>query len=203
MKSFSLRPCLPPRQFPIVLLLVAIALVQCKKNGGSPTGNNATSGTYYMRFTLNGTAVNYTSDPNASLSFLSALGLYNGALATYSNIYIGAKDAVIITLFSTKSIAAGIAYNDPLKAQETSGALMPQAEIFWYDSTGVSWITAGTFSDANGNVSLPGVVADAKVTVTDLTTTTVKGTFSGTVYRPDFARYEVISNGEFFLKRNQ
>ncbi|HEV9035905.1 MAG TPA: hypothetical protein VGQ51_04770 [Puia sp.] len=85
---------------------------------------------------------------------------------------------------------------------ETNGAQLPQAELFWYDSTGVGYLTAGTMSDANGHVSLSGVVADAKVTITDLTATYVKVTFSGTVYRPDFAVSRVITNGEFYLKRN-
>lgn len=187
----------------IALLLMATALSECKKSGGTANTGNGNSGGYYMRFDLNGKAVDYESDPNATLSFLSGLALYNGALSAYSNIYNGAKDAVVITLFSTTAISAGVGYNDPLKALAGNGDPEPQAEVFWFDSTGVSWITAGAFSDANGNVSLPGVVANAKVTITDLTSTYVKGTFSGTVYRPDFAVSNVISDGEFYLKRNQ
>ena len=183
------------------LLLVSMALVQCKKSGAS-NGNNGNPNGYYTRFKLDGAAVNYTSDPNATLSFLSGEGLYNGALSTYSNVYNGAKNAVIITLFSTSAIAANVPYNDPQKARESNGAQLPQAEVFWYDSAGVSFITAGTFVDANGNVSLHGVVADAKVTITELTAAYVRGTFSGTVYRPDFAVSRVISDGEFYLKRN-
>ncbi|HVS95013.1 MAG TPA: hypothetical protein VHE54_00955 [Puia sp.] len=191
-----------PRLTGVTLLLASLALAQCRKSGGSSNGNNGNPNGYYMRFRLDGAAVSYTSDPNATLSFLSAEGLYNGALATYSNINNGAKNAVIITLFSASAIAANVPYSDPQKARQTNGTQVPQAVVFWYDSTGVSFLTAGTFVDANGNVSLHGVVADAKVTITELTATSVRGTFSGTVYRPDFAVSRVISDGEFYLKRN-
>lgn len=186
-----------------LLLLVPIALSQCKKSGGTASGSNSSGNgsTYYMRFKLNGNSVEYDSEPSATLTHSSSDGLYSAVLFAYKDVNAGSKNAATIIVYSASAIAANVGYNDPQKAQETDGSLVPQSTVFWYDSTGTGYLTAGEFSDANGNIPVAGIVADARLTITELTTTDVKGTFSGTVYRPDLAVSDVITDGEFYLKR--
>lgn len=176
-------------------------LPQCKKS--SSTGGSGNSGGYYLKFKINGTPVEYTSDAYASINKVNGDGLYGAELIAYQNINAGAKDAVTIILFSSSPIVANASYNDPTKATETNGSQVPESVIFWYDSTGTSYLTAGAISDANGNTPLTGVVANSQLTITELTSADLKGTFAGTVYRPDFATSESITDGEFYLKREQ
>jgi len=156
-----------------------------------------------MRFKLNGVQVEYTSQPFAGLSQVKNDSVYTAALVAYKDVNAGAKNAITITVFTKGPLATGIGYNDPLKTRKANGDLLPQTVIFWYDSTATGYLTAGTLSDASGNVPLPGVVANAKLTITGLTSAYVKGTFSGTVYRSDFARSASITDGEFNLRRSQ
>jgi hypothetical protein len=185
------------------LTIVALTLSHCKKSSGSGSGNNNNGNGYYMKFDLNGNPVDYGSDALAELSFSSSDGLYSAALIAYKDVNAGAKNAVTILAYSSSGIAANVGYNDPGKAAETNGAQVPQSTIFWYDSTGAAYLTAGEFADASGNMMISGAVADCKLTITELTNTDVKGTFSGTVYRTDFSTSDVITNGQFYLKREQ
>ena len=111
--------------------------------------------------------------------------------------------AVTIILFSSNPVAVNTPYNDPAKATETNGSSVPESVIFWYDYAGAGYLTAGAISDANGSTPLPGVVANAQLTITEITANDLRGRFSGTVYRSDFATSETIANGEFYLKRQQ
>ena len=185
------------------LALVSLTLFCCKKSSSSKSGSNNGGSGYYMKFKLNGVDVNYGSDALAELSHSSSDGLYNAALIAYQDVNAGAKNAVTILVYSSGAIAANVGYNDPGKAAETNGAQVPQSTVFWYDSTGAAYLTAGEFSDASGNMIISGTVADSKLTITELTNTDVKGTFSGTVYLSDFSKSAAITDGQFYLKREQ
>lgn len=191
---------LKPASF-AALILLAFTLSHCKKSGGSGS-SSGNSGGYYLKFNLNGNAIDYTSVPAANLPAVNSDGLYSAVLVAYQNIDNGAKNAVTITIFSSTAIAANVAYADPQKATETNGSQVPEATVFWDDSTGTGYLTAGLLSDANGNVPIAGVVADAKVMFTELTSTYVKGSFSGTIYNSgNFSEYNSVTDGEFYLKR--
>jgi len=189
--------------FRSLLYLAAILPVlfsNCKKSSSSP--GSGSSSAYYMRFKMNGSSVEYNSQAFAEISHLTSNNLYSCVMAAYKDVNAGAKNAITITVFSADPIAAGVGYNDPLKAQG-SGAIVPETTIFWYDPTGAGYLTAGSLSDNTGNTPIAGVVANAKLTITELTSAYLKGTLSGTVYRSDFATSEVITEGEFYLKRSQ
>lgn len=185
------------------LTFVALALFCCKKSTSPGGGNNNSGNGYYMKFKLNGAAVDYGSDALAELSYSSSDGLYNAALIAYQDVNAGAKNAVTILVYSSGNIATNVGYNDPGKAAETNGAQVPQSTVFWYDSTGAAYLTAGEFSDASGNMMISGAVADCKLTITELTSADVKGTFSGTVYLSDFSKSASITEGSFYLKREK
>ena len=173
----------------------------CKKSNSNSANSSGSNG-YYMRFKMGGSSVEYGSQAFAEIAHLSSNNLYTCVMAAYKDVNAGAKNAVTITIFSADPIAAGVGYNDPLKAAG-SGGNVPETTIFWYDATGAGYLTAGSLSDNTGNTRIAGVVANAKLTITELTSTYLKGTFSGTAYRSDFATSEVITEGEFYLKRTQ
>lgn len=190
--------------FRSLLYLAAILPVlfsNCKKSSSSP-GSGSGSG-YYMRCKLNGASIEYNSQAFAGISHLTSNNLYTCVMGAYKDVNAGLKNAFTITIFSASPISANVGYNDPLKAQEANGAIVPQTTIFWYDSTGAGYLTAGQFADNSGNTPLSGVVANAKLTITEITSAYLKGTFSGTVYRSDFGRTEAITDGEFYVKRSQ
>ncbi|HET6252445.1 MAG TPA: hypothetical protein VFE32_00155 [Puia sp.] len=184
------------------LSLLAITLSHCKKSNSSGNGNNGNGSGYYFKFKLNGASVEYDSEPVAELSPTNSEGLYSAALIAYQNVNAGSKNAITILAYSSNTIAANVPYNDPSKATEANGAPVPQSTVFWYDSTGVSYLTAGEFADASGNIPIAGMVANSKLTITDLTSTYLKGTFSGTVYNAgNLSASITITDGEFYLKR--
>jgi hypothetical protein len=185
------------------LTLIVITLSNCKKSGSGNNGGGNGSG-YYMKFNLNGKAVEYDSQPIAELNTVNSDGLYSAVLLAYQNVNAGSKNAVTITVFSSTAIAANVAYDDPKKATETNGSQAPATTVFWEDSTGTGYLTAGEFSDANGNMLIGGIVANAKLTITELTNAYLKGTFSGTVYNSgDLSVSDAITDGEFYLRRTQ
>jgi len=181
--------------------ILSILFSNCKKSSSDP-GNGNGSG-YYMRCKLSGASVEYTSQAFASISHLTSDNLYTCVMGAYKDVNAGAKNAFTVTIFSVNPIAANVGYNDPLKAQGSSGNTVPQTTIFWYDATGAGYLTVGSLSDNSGNTSISGVVANAHLTITELTSTYLKGTFSGTVYRSDLSTSEVVTDGEFYLKRSQ
>ena len=184
------------------LTLVTLILSDCKKSGGSSGSGNGSG--YYLKFNLNGKAVEYDSEPIAELNKINSYGLYSAVLLAYQNVSAGTKNEMTITVFSSTAIAANTPYEDPQKATETNGSQVPEATLFWSDSTGTGYISAGEFADANGNILISGMVANAKLTITELTSSDLKGTFSGTVYNSgNLAVSDVITNGEFYLKRTQ
>ncbi|HTR27962.1 MAG TPA: hypothetical protein VMH27_01760 [Puia sp.] len=183
------------------LTLITLVLSQCKKSGGSKSPNNGSG--YYMKFNLDGKAVEYSSQPVAEVPKPNSDGLYSAVLIAYQNVNAGTPNSITIIVYSSSAIAANVAYNDPGKATETNGSQVPQSTVFWYDSSAAGYLTAGEFADASGNVLLSGVVANSMVTITELTGSDVKGTFSGTVYRSDFGKSDVITDGQFYLKREQ
>jgi len=190
-----------PGALPILTaLLMVLTLPSCKKSSSS--GPSSGSG-YYMKFKLNGVQVEYDSQPIAALSYSSQDSIYTCVIAAYKDVNAGLENAIAITVLSNSAIVAGAKYDDPAKAREVNGEVAPQNTTFYYDSTANAWLTMGNLVDANGNVSLPGIVANAQLTITELTSSYMKGTFSGTVYKSStLSQYYSITEGEFYLKRS-
>ena len=194
MNSSSFRSAL------YIAVILPFFFSNCKKSSGP--GNGSGGSGYYMKFKMGGSSVEYDSQAFAEIAHLTSNNLYSCVMAAYKDVNAGLKNAVTVTIFSASPIAANVGYNDPLKAQGSSGPV-PETTIFWYDATGTGYLTAGSLSDNTGNTPLAGVVANAKLTITELTSTYIKGTFSGTAYRSDFTTSEAITEGEFYLKRTQ
>lgn len=191
--------------FRSVLYLAAILpffFSDCKKSSSGPASGSGGNG-YYTRFKMNGSSAEYDGQPFAGITLLKSDSLYTCVMVAYKDVNAGLKNAVTIIIYSANPIAANVGYNDPLKSRRSNGIMVPQTTIFWYDSTGTGYLTAGEFADNTGNTGIAGVIANAKLTITEMTSASVKGTFSGTVYRSDLARSAAITDGEFYLKRSQ
>lgn len=185
-----------------VLAIAGFGLSSCKKSGGAGDSGSNGSG-YYMKFKLNGVQMEFDSQPIAGISYSSQDNIYTCVIAAYKDVNSGLKNAVAITLFSNSVIAANVNYNDPAKAKEANGDILPQNTIFFYDSTANAFLTMGALADASGNIPLPGVVANAQLTITEMTSSYIKGSFSGTVYKSStLNQYYSITGGTFYLKRS-
>src|SRR5579863_2367401 len=133
----------------VALVVVAFTLSHCKKTGGSNNGGSGNSGGYYLTFNLNGAPVDYASEAAAALNKVNPDGLYSAVLEAYKDFTIGSvTNEITITLFSASPIAA-TTYEDPHKADETNGSQVPQAEVFWEDSTATGFLTVGALADSN------------------------------------------------------
>lgn len=177
----------------------------CQK-GNSNSGDNATPD-YYISFKVNGIQKKYTNQAIASISFSSQSKLYDGVFAGYQINNVTTKSHIGLFIFDNNDISAKI-YQDPQKATAADGSKMTSVLINYYNDDGKGYLSMGPMVDENGN-SLPGlsnVLADAKVTITTLTSGYVEGSFSGTLMLSTDATFQTrvaITEGKFILKRIQ
>ena len=170
----------------ITLRTTVTALVFCSALtlgcGGDSTGPDSgqnQGGEFYVRFRANGTQVVFNL-PNNELATFDKIGSEfhfgtSGAAANGNNISLAVFDVAAITTASYVG----------LTTVNSSGGYR-LAEIL-YTVGGVQYEN----TDAN---------QDHRITITEITPTTVKGTFSGTMKasgRPNIS----ITNGEFYTKR--
>ncbi|MDP4255878.1 MAG: hypothetical protein Q8938_17850, partial [Bacteroidota bacterium] len=159
---------------------------------------------YYMKFKLDGVQTEYDSEPIAGISYNSSERLYSLVIAAYKDVNAGIKNEVTIIGYSKTTFAANVPYNDPAKAVENNGSPLPAMTVFYNDPDANGFLTAGEFADAAGNMLIPGMIANAKLTITELATGYVKGSFSGTTYKAsDFSKTHAITEGTFYLQRTQ
>lgn len=195
-KSFLKRMCW--------LLAVAIVLGGCHKGNDS---KESAVPEYYISFKANGVQKRYTGQALGSFGYSSQDVLYNGVLQGYSGTVSSDKEHIGIILFDNGAIAAGTTYQDPQKAINNSGAEVPRVLINYLDVDGNGYISMGPMVNKNGQINpFPGsdnIVADAKVSISKLTSSVVEGTFSGTTYLSTDATFKtkiVLTEGKFILK---
>lgn len=110
-------------------------------------------------------------------------------------------------LLLSENPITNITYQDPFKAVNTDNDSLSQVHFTYYDEFSAGHLSLGTVADINGNVYDPynnNLVADAKVTISELTAEYAKGTFSGTVFDSVYTtgtKRVSITNGEFYLER--
>jgi hypothetical protein len=191
----------------VILLLAAGALLPfqgCKKGGqtANPAGGG---GSYEVSFKANGAQIKYTSEAAAVFTHTATDNLYSGLLEGFQDYNSTGGEHIAILLYDNKAIATGV-YQDPEKAADASGTKTPKVLINYYKDAADNYISMGTFVDENGNMP-PGTgtaVADAKVTITKVTATTVEGSFSGTVFLStdaSFGSKVTLTDGKFSVKR--
>jgi hypothetical protein len=166
-----LTPSVPRR--PLWSLLAGVSLLIGCSN--SSTGPNASG--HYVRFNANGTQVSFTIDASLQAAFAHAGNAYDATLTgsdLNGSISLTVLDVVAIT---TKQYAG---------YQISGGGLVGVLIVYQQSGAGYRSVTTSA--------------SDAVITITDITATEVKGTFSGTLKRngqPDI----VVTNGEFSVHR--
>jgi hypothetical protein len=139
-----------------------------------PTGNNG----HFLRFDANGSQVNFTAEASLIAAFAHAGNEFNALMTGYdatSNASLQVFDGAAVT---TKRYGG----------YDIVGGALVGVLITYQPSQGVVYSSIAT------------ATSDAVITITDMTATEVKGTFSGTLQangHPDI----VVTNGEFSLNR--
>lgn len=155
------------------LILMLILAVSCAKDDEIP-------GEYYMRFKANGNSVEYTYQLGLIASFSQSENQYVGTISGMND----ASSNFSLLLYDNVPITESVYSGYDVSVGGTVGVLFAHKE------------------KESGAVFSSGVTADydARVTLTEITETGVKGTFSGIVKatgHPDIN----ISDGSFFVKR--
>lgn len=204
-----MRKLISYRLFYFALVACIILVADSCQKGKNGSGNENTTPEYYISFKANNVQKKYMSQALASLGYTAQNKLYNGVLQGYKNYTASAEEHVGIIIFDNSMVAVNT-YQDPQKATSADGSKVPRVLLNYLDDAGNNFISAGPLTDENGQIpALPGVadvVADAKVSITRLTSSYVEGTFSGTTYLSTDASLNtkvVISEGKFILKRLQ
>ena len=166
--------CPLPRRALAPLVLALAFLAGCS-SGNSTTGPSGDS--YYLRLKANGTQVQFTNDASLQGAFSQSGIQYNGLFTGFdaaSNMSLQVFDGAAITPKSYSGF-------------DISGGALRGVLLTYQDTGGVVYGSGG-----NGT--------DAVVTITEMSQTAVKGTFSGTVKvngHPNVA----ITAGEFVVHR--
>lgn len=160
----------------LLILFLCISFISCKDDNDG--GNN--NSTYFMSFKVDGTLVSYSNQ----FSLNATLGQSG---AQYLNTITGADDA-------TSNMGLQIFDDAPLTVKSYSG----------YTIVGglTKGVIVGYLDPVSGLVfsSGGGPVMDAIITITEITATTVSGSFSGTLQdagQPD----KLVTEGQFIVRK--
>ncbi len=166
-------------------MAAAVTLGSCKKSSSDPNASSTQS----MKFTINGSAVNYNTCLEASAS----------AGSSNQTVFSGFQTTNGTTGASTFEVAIN---NDPatLKAGQTYAAATKFGET---NHSALLYFP----NDKDFYASQPGNPTGTTVTITDITTDIIKGTFSGKLFSQDdydgkSVKYTVTA-GTFVAKREK
>jgi len=188
MKRFPLS-----RLLMLAIIACILATMGCKKSGG---GSSAGGNSYYVKFKVDGVLKTYSGLAAGTFNLVDGNG-DNGCLVTGGkDLSVSDKNTMDILVSDPTAIAANITYTN--YATTTAGQVKPKdAYINYLDESGV------LFSAWPDDVSTPGVISDAKIVFTSVTSTSIKGNFSGTVYKEidGSSPKHSITEGEFFIHK--
>jgi hypothetical protein len=143
----------------------------CNKDTTTSTGS------FLIQFKVDGTLVEYTSQSSLMAVFAHSGAQYNAVFSGYDEL-----SNINLSVYYNKEITSGTYSGYTLAGSAIVGSL-----ISYQDKSGTNYTQASVNSDAS-------------ITISEITATTVKGFFSGTLLasgKPDI----VITNGEFFVWR--
>ncbi|HMO62912.1 MAG TPA: hypothetical protein PKC39_11310 [Ferruginibacter sp.] len=158
-----------------VFLLFSIAFTGCKKSGSGGGG-----GEYYVKFRANSSNINYTNQ----------MGLYFTATQSASS------HIIIISGFNTaaSNISLQVYSDAPITAGSYSNYSL---------SSGIPvGVIIGYQDESTGQLFNSGpITSDAVITITEVNTNFIKGSFSGTLKKSGLADINITA-GEFYVKKN-
>jgi hypothetical protein len=154
------------------IALFSILVGSCKTD----EDDNSNSG-YFIRFKANGTQVEFKEQTSLVAAFAKSGIQHNGVFSGGKNL-----SNIVLQVFDNKAIEA-----TTFTGYTISGSSIVAELISYNDNTGANY-TQGS------------VGSNATITISEITATTVRGTFSSTVKsagKPDIS----ITQGEFFVWR--
>ncbi|WP_372948886.1 hypothetical protein [Mariniphaga sp.] len=157
----------------LTILISGILLVSCSKDDETP-------GEFYMRFKANGTLVEYTNQLGLSAGFAQSGNQYVATISGWND----ASSNFSLLLYNNAPITESTFSGYSVSVDGTVGVLLAHKE------------------KDSGAVFSSGVTADydARVTLSEITETGVKGTFSGLIKATGQSDIS-ITEGTFFVKR--
>jgi hypothetical protein len=161
--------------------LGAAALLGTACSSSTDSTGQQTSGTYYIRFQANGTLVDYHSDVWVNASIAKA-GVEYTAIAVSTPNGSAGEGSMNLSVFDPS----------PITTKTYSGGITPGGTSGTYTLAQLIYVTGNAHYDSAN---------DVRITITEITATTLRGTFQGTVSSPGKANI-AITNGEFFSKRS-
>lgn len=175
---------LPARQRTALgaLVLLTVAALGCSS---STDATGKSSSPYYIKFTANGTQSEY----HDQIAFpISASFAHTGI--EYTGVVAGQSDAVATT---GGTITLGVMDVAPITTNKSYGALQTVS------ANGGFTLGQISYTIASAGYSNPDPNNDVHVAFTEITATTVRGTFSGTLKSSGHPNLSI--SGEFFAKR--
>lgn len=189
--------------FNTIAVILLFATISCKKVdvdiAEPPTE------VYFISFKADGVQKEFRKEAVAATVLPDTSGIYTNLFAAYQS-GVGSNNVQIsFLLLARNSPNIPATYQDPFKAVTVGGNKLPQAIITYIDTPGADgYQSLGSISDFVGTPTslYPNLFADAKVTITEATSTYFKGTFSATAFRSNLSSQKrVLTEGKFYLPR--
>jgi hypothetical protein len=173
--------------FSIAFFFLVTLFSSCKK---SSSGNSASS--YFITATINGTTKSFATMPFAHTSTNLGITLtgIEGAVTSTEPILVS-----VANIPSSQPIVAGT-YSDTSTSFEVEALYSPNSP------SGVSYSGGSNEDGSNSGLGNSAPGNHFKVVITSITSTTIKGTFSGNVYLNGTPGTSVlaVTNGSFYVK---
>lgn len=145
---------------------------------------------YFVRFKVDGVQREFYSLADVTLNKITSEGLYHSAVVGLEDRQIGAtENNITLFIFHPEPVVAHVVYTDHASDDGEKAHILG---LVYLDEAGVSYTSLGD------EFSILGVISDTKISLTEITETYVKGTFSGTLYNIDRSATVVVSEGEFW-----
>ena len=188
------------KQLQSISLAIAITLLlfsgACKKDSAAGTTGTA-SGSYYMRFKAAGVQKEYLQNAGGNFNHAqTTVGYYSSTIGGTKDPFDAKKDNMALALVVKGLAQQNITYtNFTTIAAGSQKAYISQAG--YYNEAGefyTSW-------SEDFNAAIPaGTENNMKITITAVTSTSLKGTFSGVLYNADYSKKIVITDGDYLIK---
>lgn len=161
----------------VFALFIAFFMNGCSKSDG---GNDIDSGNYYISFKANGTQMRYTQQSVLSYNTSQSGPLYVGIVSGFND----ASSNINLQVHNNAEIVPGTYSGYTLTGGVFVGIIIGYTDPV----SGESFVTSAL------NV-------EGQITITEIETTGVKGTFSGRVVKSGLSDI-LITEGSFFVKNN-
>lgn len=182
-----------------VMAFSSIFITGCKKNTDIITNNSQ----YYVRFKANGVEKNYTI-PVTTSQFHDSLIFSGNKVHIFATGGANSNGHIItLGIYSEGLLTANTVY----KESDLLFGFQPKVMFIYNSNPGAyAYLSMGSYAPIpSAFPQYSGIQRDCKITMTNVTSTNIKGTFSGTVYHeknngdPDLIDKVSITDGEFFL----